>query len=141
MNQTAESQLDQKICIEILQESEQNFKKTHSFEERFIEYQIIRCNYPGFIPIACELENITDVDVSKHINFRFYVSDDIFVGHLKNYLKELFQKRIKTMKKSHRLHLLIEDDVIIKHDIPIKEVYTKKVEPDGWLYLKLSIDY
>lgn len=34
---------------------------------------------------------------------------------------------------------MIEDDVIIKYDITLKEVYDKKVEKDGWLYLKLSL--
>ena len=34
---------------------------------------------------------------------------------------------------------MIEEDVIIKYDITLKEVYEKKVEKDGWLYIKLSI--
>lgn len=62
------------------------------------------------------------------------------------------------MKSSHKLNLLIGNDLIFRRieniinlianyfflvvdDIPMKEVYLKKVEPDGWLYLKLSIDY
>lgn len=35
---------------------------------------------------------------------------------------------------------MIDDDVIIKYDITLKEVYDKKVEKDGWLYLKLSLE-
>jgi hypothetical protein len=35
---------------------------------------------------------------------------------------------------------MIEEDVIIKYDINLKEVYEKKAEKDGWLYVKLSIE-
>lgn len=35
---------------------------------------------------------------------------------------------------------MIEEDVIIKYDINLKEVYEKKCEKDGWLYIKLSIE-
>jgi hypothetical protein len=38
---------------------------------------------------------------------------------------------------------MIEDDVIIKYDITLKEIYDKKaekVEKDGGLYLKLSVE-
>jgi len=75
-------------------------------------------------------------------------------------------KRVKSMKSSHKLHLLVGNDLIFRRtnikrmldfrkllndkkqsfffeldDIMMREVYIKKVEPDGWLYLKLSIDY
>ena len=35
---------------------------------------------------------------------------------------------------------MIEEDVIIKYDITLGEVYLKKAEKDGWLYIKLSIE-
>ncbi len=35
---------------------------------------------------------------------------------------------------------MIGEDVIIKYDITLKEVYNKKMEQDGWLYIKLSIE-
>jgi len=35
---------------------------------------------------------------------------------------------------------MIEEDVIIKYDINLKEVYEKKSEKDGWLYIKLSVE-
>ena len=35
---------------------------------------------------------------------------------------------------------MIEEDVIIKYDITLREVYMKKAEKDGWLYIKLSIE-
>jgi len=37
------------------------------------------------------------------------------------------------------LYLIIEEDVIIKYDITLKEVYEKKGEKDGWLYINLSV--
>lgn len=38
--------------LKMLKEDVKTFKETHSFEERFLEYQVIRCNYPGFLPVA-----------------------------------------------------------------------------------------
>ena len=120
----------------MLKEESKGFKETHSFEERFIEYQIIRCNYPGFLPVSCELENYTG---PKKINFRVYLSEEILIGHLRAFLKKLLQKRFPELSKSDNLYLMIEEDVIIKYDINLKEVYEKKCEKDGWLYIKLSI--
>jgi hypothetical protein len=34
---------------------------------------------------------------------------------------------------------MIDEDVIIKYDITLKEVYEKKAEKDGWLYINLSV--
>lgn len=53
-NQNVGEEIDQNL-LKILKEETRSFKDTHSFEERFIEYQIIRCNYPGFLPVCCEL--------------------------------------------------------------------------------------
>lgn len=39
--------------LKMLKQDPLPYKESHTFEERFIEYQIIRCNYPGFIPIYC----------------------------------------------------------------------------------------
>lgn len=50
--QIAGEEIDQNL-LKILKEETRSFKETHSFEERFIEYQIIRCNYPGFLPVCC----------------------------------------------------------------------------------------
>lgn len=35
---------------------------------------------------------------------------------------------------------MIDEDVIIKYDITLKEVYEKKAEKDGWLYINLSVE-
>jgi hypothetical protein len=121
----------------MLKEDVKTFKETHSFEERFLEYQVIRCNYPGFLPVTIELENYTG---PKKINFRVYLSEDILTGHLRAFLKKLLQKRFPELSKSDNLYLMIEEDVIIKYDITLREVYMKKAEKDGWLYIKLSIE-
>lgn len=121
----------------MLKEDSRTFKETHSFEERFLEFQVIRCNYPGFLPISCELENYIG---PKRINFRIYISEDILTGHLRAFLKKLLQKRFPELSKSDNLYLMIEEDVIIKYDISLREVYEKKAEKDGWLYIKLSIE-
>lgn len=55
-------------------------------------------------------------------------------------MKKLLQKRFPELSKSDNLYLMIEEDVIIKYDINLKEVYEKKTEKDGWLYIKLSIE-
>jgi len=122
--------------LKMLKEETRSFKETHSFEERFIEYQIIRCNYPGFLPVSCELENYVG---PKKISFRVYLSEEILIGHLRAFLKKLLQRRFPELTKSDNLYLMIEEDVIIKYDINLKEVYEKKCEKDGWLYIKLSI--
>lgn len=122
--------------LKMLKEENRSFKETHSFEERFIEYQIIRCNYPGFLPVSCELENYVG---PKKISFRVYLSEEILIGHLRAFLKKLLQRRFPQLTKSDNLYLMIEEDVIIKYDINLKEVYEKKCEKDGWLYIKLSI--
>jgi hypothetical protein len=129
-------EIDQNL-LKILKEESKSFKETHSFEERFIEYQIIRCNYPGFLPVYCELENYTG---PKRISFRVYLSEEILIGHLRSFLKKLLQKKFPELSKSDNLYLMIEEDVIIKYDINLKEVYEKKSERDGWLYIKLSIE-
>ena len=59
---------------------------------------------------------------------------------MRAFLKKLLQKRFPELGKSDNLYLMIEEDVIIKYDITLKEVYEKKVEKDGWLYIKLSIE-
>lgn len=123
--------------LKMLKEESRSFKETHSFEERFIEYQIIRCNYPGFLPVSCELENYVG---PKKISFRVYLSEEILIGHLRAFLKKLLQRRFPELTKSDNLYLMIEEDVIIKYDINLKEVYEKKCEKDGWLYIKLSIE-
>lgn len=76
--------------LKMLKEENRSFKETHSFEERFIEYQIIRCNYPGFLPVSCELENYVG---PKKISFRVYLSEEILIGHLRAFLKKLLQRR------------------------------------------------
>jgi hypothetical protein len=129
-------EIDQNL-LKMLKEESRSFKETHSFEERFIEYQIIRCNYPGFLPVSCELENYIG---PKKISFRLYLSEEILIGHLRAFLKKLLQKRFPELSKSDNLYLMIEEDVIIKYDINLKEVYEKKTEKDGWLYIKLSIE-
>jgi hypothetical protein len=96
----------------------------------------VRCNYPGFIPICCELENYTG---GSKLSLRVYISEEILTGHFRAFLKKLLNKRFPELNKSDNLYLMIEDDVIIKYDITLKEVYDKKVEKDGWLYLKLSL--
>jgi cAMP phosphodiesterase len=53
-NMSVSEEIDQSL-LKILKEDNRSFKETHTFEERFIEYQIIRCNYPGFLPVCCEL--------------------------------------------------------------------------------------
>lgn len=52
----------------------------------------------------------------------------------------MLNKRFPELNRSDNLYLMIDDDVIIKYDITLKEVYDKKVEKDGWLYLKLSLE-
>lgn len=136
MNRSSEGDLDEGL-LKMLKEDSKTFKETHSFEERFLEFQVIRCNYPGFLPISCELENYVG---PKRINFRIYISEDILTGHLRAFLKKLLQKRFVELSKSDNLYLMIEEDVIIKYDISLREVYDKKAEKDGWLYIKLSIE-
>jgi hypothetical protein len=68
-----------------------------------------------------------------------YISEDILTGHLRAFLKKLLQKRFPKLNRSDNLYLMIDEDVIIKYDITLKEVYEKKVEKDGWLYITLSI--
>lgn len=69
-----------------------------------------------------------------------YISEEILTGHFRAFVKKLLNKRFPELNKSDNLYLMIEDDVIIKYDITLKEVYDKKVEKDGWLYLKLSLE-
>ena len=57
-------------------------------EQRFIEYQIVRCNYPGFIPIIAELEQVYSID-QKFIGFKLFVGEEILVGHLRNLTRDL----------------------------------------------------
>ena len=47
-----DGELDEGL-LKMLKEDSKTFKETHSFEERFLEFQVIRCNYPGFLPISC----------------------------------------------------------------------------------------
>lgn len=68
------------------------------------------------------------------------MSEDILTGHLRAFLKKLLQKRFTELSKSDNLFLMIDEDVIIKYDITLKEVYEKKAEKDGWLYIKLSVE-
>lgn len=68
-----------------------------------------------------------------------YISQDILTGHLRAFLKKLLQKRFSQLSRSDNLYLMIDEDVIIKYDITLKEVYEKKAEKDGWLYINLSI--
>lgn len=89
------------------------------------------------MPVSCELENYTG---PKRISFRVYLSEEILIGHLRAFLKKLLQKKFPELSKSDNLYLMIEEDVIIKYDINLKEVYEKKSEKDGWLYIKLSIE-
>ncbi len=44
------------------------------------------------------------------------------------------------ISSADNLLLMVEDDVIIKYDVPLKDIYAQKAEKDGWLYLKLSIE-
>lgn len=75
--------------IRILRQDPISFKESHSFEERFIEYQIIRCNYPGFLPINCNLENYTGAKISM----RLYVSEELLTGHFRAFLKKVLTKK------------------------------------------------
>ena len=136
MNRSSEGDLDEGL-LKMLKEDSKTFKETHSFEERFLEFQVIRCNYPGFLPTSCEQENYVG---PKSINFRIYISEVNLTGHLRAFLKKLLQKRFVELSKSDNLYLMIEEDVIIKYDISLREVYDKKAEKDGWLYIKLSIE-
>lgn len=68
-----------------------------------------------------------------------YMSEDILTGHLRAFLKKLLQKRFPELSRFDNLYLMIDEDVIIKYDITLKEVYEKKAEKDGWLYINLSI--
>lgn len=81
------------------------------------------------------------------------------MGHFRHFLRDLLQTKIG-IKKSDKLLILCGDDVIIKRkcwigslisiirlttplhidDIQLKEIYSKKVDIDGWLYIKMSIE-
>ena len=69
-----------------------------------------------------------------------YISEDILTGHLRAFLKKLLQKRFPELSRSDNLYLMIDEDVIIKYDITLNEVYEKKTEKDGWLYINLSVE-
>lgn len=71
---------------------------------------------------------------------RLYVSDELLTGHFRAFLKKVLTKKFPELGRSDNLYLMIDDDVIIKYDITLKEVYNKKAEKDGWLYMKLSIE-
>lgn len=55
MNQNATDNEISPNLLKMLKEDSRTFKQTHCFEERFLEYQVVRCNYPGFLPICCQL--------------------------------------------------------------------------------------
>lgn len=68
------------------------------------------------------------------------------------FLKDLMQKQYPNISKSDKLLLVAGEDVIIKCiyfrikritlkvDVTLHDIYEKKFEDDGWLYLKLSIE-
>ena len=49
-----EEALDPSIA-KIIRDYDKPFKEACPFEERFLEFQVIRCNYPGVLPISCEI--------------------------------------------------------------------------------------
>ncbi len=59
-------------------------KDCKSLDERYFEYQTLRCNYPELIPIAFEnYRNSPKNKLSdKAINFRFYIAKSIKAGKL-----------------------------------------------------------
>ena len=45
-----------------------------------------------------------------------YISDEIFVGHLRHFLREILTLKLNKMRKSDKLLLMVNDDVIIKRN-------------------------
>ncbi|CAD8122072.1 unnamed protein product [Paramecium sonneborni] len=111
-----------------------------SFGEKFAEYQVLRCNHPGFLPLIIQIEAL--ITGGCQMWFKMYLHQDILVGHLRDFLRKMLQNRFANIAQyKDNIALVVGDFIIIKFDVPLNDIYQKKVDKDGWLYISIAYDY
>jgi len=62
--------------------SPQKYSLKYFLDERYFEYQSLRCKYPDFIPVAFEnyMASPKNKLTNEIINFRFYTAKDMKIG-------------------------------------------------------------
>ncbi|CAD8109992.1 unnamed protein product [Paramecium primaurelia] len=111
-----------------------------TFGEKFAEYQVLRCNHPGFLPLIIQIEAL--ITGGCQMWFKMYLHQEILVGHLRDFLRKMLQNRFANIAQyKDNIALVVSDFIIIKFDVPLNEIYQKKAEKDGWLYITIAYDY
>lgn len=108
------------------------FKQTNpDSTKRKAESLKIREKYPDRIPIICEKDpksSLIDIDKSKYL-----VPHDLTVSQF----AFIIRKRLN-IDKSTALFLLVNGKDAITGDMTLSEVYEKKKDVDGFLYISYT---
>ena len=104
------------------------YKTQNDEEKRKIEANKIRERYPDRIPVICEkseTSKLPDID-----NTKFLVPNDFTAFHFIC----MIRKRIKLPEKDC-LYFFVNGKNLLKGDTLIAQIYEKKRDPDGFLYI------
>ena len=115
-------------------ESEFNFKKENTLEERKKIFNNIQESNPGKIPVVIEEDKSSKLNDSGTLKFILKREDTISI------LNYLVRKRLNILNigQEESSLMFLADKRIISFEISIGEVYDKYKESDGFLYLTYS---
>jgi GABA(A) receptor-associated protein len=107
------------------------FKMLHSFEKRKAESDRISEKYPDKVPLILERSDTSSLpDLEKK---KYLMQKDVTIGQL----IFIIRKQIK-IDESQSIFLLVNNTTVPASGSTIGEVYDKKLDKDGFLYITYS---
>jgi GABA(A) receptor-associated protein len=112
----------------------QNFRQTHSFDERLKCSTQLRTKYPTRIPILLDRGHKTDRSIPELRSFKFLVPADTQMGL---FVHEV--RKYTTLQSNQSLYLLI-NNTLPPYNQSIGDLYVKHRDADGFLYITYNGD-
>lgn len=111
-----------------MRNEKQDYKNTHTYEERRYEYEKVSIRFPYKIPVIIE-NNSTNKDIPNIDKTKFLIPIDMTISQFLIILR----KRIK-ISPTAAIYLFIQNTIPQGTSI-ISDLYTKYKDDDGFLYM------
>lgn len=108
------------------------FMKKYSFNERWAKSQEIIRQYPHLVPVICEPDKNSTIDITTMLKTKFLVSKDTTIGKFLMHLRSQLN-----LQPEHAIFLFIKG-ILPPTSALIGDIYEKYKSDDNFLYMVFS---